>query len=142
MKISVVAVGKIKQRALREVADEYLSRTRRYVRVDELEVRDDPGLERALPRDAISVALEVSGQALSSREFARLLEQWGARGKGDVAFVIGGADGIPSALSARADARLSLSAFTLPHRLARVVLYEQLYRAMTLLRGEPYARED
>jgi 23S rRNA (pseudouridine1915-N3)-methyltransferase len=141
VRISVVAVGKIKERALRAVADEYLSRTRRYVRVDELEVRDDPGLERALSREAFSVALEVGGQAFSSRQFARRLEQWGARGKGVLVFVIGGADGIPKALSARADTTLSLSAFTLPHRLARVVLYEQLYRAMTLLRGEPYARE-
>ena len=59
-----------------------------------------------------------------------------------MAFVIGGAEGIPSALSAKADVRLSLSTFTFPHRLARVMLFEQLYRSMTLLRGEPYARED
>jgi 23S rRNA (pseudouridine1915-N3)-methyltransferase len=56
--------------------------------------------------------------------------------------VIGGAEGIPAALSERADARISLSKLTLPHRLARVLLYEQLYRSFTILRGEPYARED
>jgi 23S rRNA (pseudouridine1915-N3)-methyltransferase len=72
---------------------------------------------------------------------AKRVERWSSRGKGIVAFVIGGADGIPADLLSRADARLSLSTLTLPHRLARVVLAEQLYRAMTILRGEPYARE-
>ncbi|HEY4106535.1 MAG TPA: 23S rRNA (pseudouridine(1915)-N(3))-methyltransferase RlmH, partial [Polyangiaceae bacterium] len=78
----------------------------------------------------------------TSSEFSVRLERWGSRGKGVVAFVIGGAEGIPRDLSARADLRLSLSSFTMPHRLARVVLLEQLYRAMTLQRGEPYAREE
>jgi 23S rRNA (pseudouridine1915-N3)-methyltransferase len=59
-----------------------------------------------------------------------------------VAFVIGGAEGIPKSLAAECDARLSLSPLTLPHQLARVILFEQLYRALTLIRGEPYARED
>ncbi len=70
------------------------------------------------------------------------MERWTSRGKGSVAFVIGGAEGIPSELSKKADARLSLSRLTLPHRLARVVLLEQLYRSLSILRGEPYARED
>ena len=78
---------------------------------------------------------------MTSREF-RKAEGWGSRGKGDVAFVIGAADGIPEALVQASHARLSLSTLTLPHRLARVVLFEQLYRAFTILRGEPYARED
>ncbi len=141
MRLAVVAVGRIKERGLRSVADDYLSRIGRYVRCDEIEVRDAAALERALPAGARVVALEVDGSALGSEAFARRLERWGSDGKGVIAFVIGAADGIPKELSARADERLSLSAMTLPHRLARVVLLEQLYRAMTILRGEPYARE-
>ncbi len=137
----MVAVGRIKERALRSVADDYLGRIARYVRCDEIEVRDAAGLERALPAGARVVALEVAGSALSSEAFARTIERWGSHGKGVIAFIIGGAEGIPAELSARADERLSLSSMTLPHRLARVVLLEQIYRAMTILRGEPYARE-
>ena len=98
-------------------------------------------LEKAVPADAVIVALEVWGKGLGSEEFARKLESWGSTGKGHVAFVIGGAEGIPTAISQRAQFHLSLSPMTLPHRLARVILFEQLYRAMTILRGEPYARE-
>lgn len=141
MRFAVVAVGRIKERGLRSVADDYLGRVGRYVRCDEIEVRDAAALERALPVGARIVALEVAGRALGSEAFAKQLERWGRDGKGAIAFVIGAADGIPPGISARADERLSLSAMTLPHRLARVVLYEQLYRAMTILRGEPYARE-
>jgi 23S rRNA (pseudouridine1915-N3)-methyltransferase len=142
VRLVVVAVGKLKERAFRELADDYLGRVRRYTRCDELEVRDGAALEKALPADALSVALEVKGEALTSEGLSRRLEQWGSRGKGVVAFLIGGAEGIPEATSKRADARLSLSTLTLPHRLARVVLYEQLYRAFSIQRGEPYARED
>jgi 23S rRNA (pseudouridine1915-N3)-methyltransferase len=142
LKVLIVAAGKLKERAFRELADDYRSRLGRYVRADEVEVKDASALSRALPENATVVALEVGGTAVSSPELAKKLESWGSRGKGVVAFVIGGAEGIPAELSASADARLSLSKLTLPHRLARVVLLEQLYRAMTILRGEPYARED
>jgi 23S rRNA (pseudouridine1915-N3)-methyltransferase len=142
VKLVVVAVGKLKERAYRELGDEYLGRIRRYARCDEQEVRDAGGIEKALPAEAFRVALEVEGEALTSETLARRLEQWGSRGKGVVAFVIGGAEGIPKQLSERADVRLSLSSLTLPHRLARVVLYEQIYRAFSILRGEPYAREE
>ena len=142
MKLFVIAEGRIKERELRAVANDYLGRLTRYVRCEEIEARDAPGLAKAIPEGAFVVALEVDGERITSSELSARLERWGARGKGLVAFVIGGAEGIPKALSARADLRLSLSSFTLPHRLARVVLFEQLYRAMTLQRGEPYAREE
>ena len=142
MKLFVIATGKIKDRDLRSVADDYLKRLSRYVKCDEIEVRDGAGLAKAVPDGAFVVALEVDGERVTSSELSLKVERWGARGKGLVAFLIGGADGIPSALSAQADVRLSLSTLTFPHRLARVMLFEQLYRAMTLLRGEPYARED
>lgn len=142
MKWVVVAVGKIRDAPLRAVADDYLGRTRRYLKVDEVEVKDGARLSDAVPKDALRVALEVRGEAMTSEALARRLENWGRRGKGVTAFLIGGAEGIPAELSQAADARISLSSLTLPHRLARVLLYEQLYRAMTILRGEPYARED
>lgn len=141
MKLAVIAVGKLKEPAYRALADEYLGRVRRYVRADELEVKDAAALGRAVPDDALVVALEVDGERLTSEAFAKKLEQWGSRGKGSVAFLIGGADGIPAELSRAAAVRLSLSSMTLPHRLARVVLLEQLYRGLSILKGEPYARE-
>lgn len=125
----------------RHWADEYLARIRRWIRCEELELRDDAELERRWPKDDWVVALEVNGESLTSVAFAERLERWGAQGKGEIAFVIGGADGIPPRLSAKAQARLSLSKMTLPHRLARVLLLEQIYRGLSISRREPYARE-
>jgi 23S rRNA (pseudouridine1915-N3)-methyltransferase len=123
------------------VADDYLRRVRRYVRCDEVEKPDSRALLRAVPSGATVVALEAQGEAVTSSILARRLEQWGSRGRGVVAFVVGGADGIPAEVSRNADVRLSLSPLTFPHRLARVILYEQLYRGLCILRREPYARE-
>ena len=77
---------------------------------------------------------------MTSESFAKWLESCATRGKGKIVFLIGGADGLPPEIVARADDRLSLSPMTFPHRLARLILVEQLYRAVTILRGEPYAR--
>jgi 23S rRNA (pseudouridine1915-N3)-methyltransferase len=142
VKLTVVAVGKMREKNLRAVADDYLERVRHYARTTEIEVKTDAELERAVPRDSTVIALDPNGDAVTSREFSKRLERWCGRGKGELAFVIGGAEGIPEQLLARAHARLSLSRLTLPHRLARVLLFEQLYRAFTITRGEPYARED
>jgi|SRR6186713_3154032 len=141
MKITVVAAGKIKEKSLRAVADDYLTRIARYVRVVEVETRDERDLHKAVPDGARIIALEVWGKQLRSEEFAQRLERWGQMGKGEVAFVIGAAEGIPKDLSARADEHLSLSTMTLPHRLARVILFEQIYRGFSIIKGEPYARE-
>ncbi|HEY6560625.1 MAG TPA: 23S rRNA (pseudouridine(1915)-N(3))-methyltransferase RlmH [Polyangiaceae bacterium] len=141
MKLAVFAVGKIKDPSLRRVADDYLTRIQRYARCDEVELRDDASWERALIGEPVVIALEVRGKSYTSEQFAKELERWSCVNKGIVHFLIGGAEGIPRVVSERAHGALSLSSFTLPHRLARVVLFEQLYRAMTLLRGEPYARE-
>jgi 23S rRNA (pseudouridine1915-N3)-methyltransferase len=142
VKLFVIAEGRIKEREMRAVANDYLGRLARYVRCEEIETRDAAGLAKAIPEGAFVVAMEVNGERLTSLELSQRLERWGTRGKGLVAFLIGGAEGIPSALSTRADLRLSLSSLTFPHRLARVMLLEQLYRSMTLQRGEPYAREE
>lgn len=144
MRIVVVAVGKVKERPLRAVLDDYLGRIRRYVPVDEIELADAPAakLEPAFLKhtaEATTVALEIGGKQLQSEEFARSLGKMSARHKGIVAFLIGGADGLPPRVSQGATDRWSLSPLTFPHRLARLVLIEQIYRAMTILRGEPYA---
>lgn len=141
MTVRIIAVGKLRERELRVVLDDYLGRIRRYVRVEEVELRSDSAFERTIREDELVVALEVNGEALSSEAFAQRLEAWGSRGKGNIAFLIGGAEGIPRAISNAAQHRLSLSSMTLPHRLARVLLAEQVYRGFSILRGEPYARE-
>lgn len=141
MKLVVIAAGRMKEREVRALADDYLSRIRRYVKCEEVEVKSAKELAGAVPAGALLVALEVEGEALTSTELSRRVERWGSTGKGVVAFVIGDADGIPAALSQSAQARISLSKLTLPHRLARLLLLEQLYRSLSILRGEPYARE-
>ena len=141
MKILIVAQGKLKDKALRGLIDDYKSRLARYVQVTELELKDSEALSRRLPAESWLVMLEVWGEALSSLGLASRLEAWAPRCRGNICFVIGGADGIPKDVSQRGDAHLSLSSLTLPHRLVRLLLFEQLYRAMTILRGEPYARE-
>ena len=120
MRFFVVAAGRLKDKSLRAVVDDYFARVRRYARCDEIEVKDDRGLAKAIPEGSLVVALEVGGESLSSTELAQRIERWTSRGKGAVTFVIGGAEGIPSELSCAADARLSLSRLTLPHRLARL----------------------
>ena len=140
MRLRVVAVGKVREPHLRRAVDEYLDRTRKYLPTDEVEVADARAVARALPDRFAVVALDPAGQPLGSREFAAWIGERMNRGDKGIAFVIGGADGLPRDLVERATLRLSMSAMTLPHRLARLLLAEQLYRAMTILRGEPYDR--
>ncbi len=142
MKFELLTVGRLREKAWRALADDYAGRIRRWVRLDECEVKDDAELARRWPKESLVVVLEVDGLRPTSTELSQYLERWGRTGKGDVTFVIGGANGIPEALSRRAQFRLSLSSLTLPHRMAKVLLLEQLYRGLSLLRGEPYARED
>jgi 23S rRNA (pseudouridine1915-N3)-methyltransferase len=144
MRLVIVAVGKVRDRSLRAATDEYLDRVRRYVPCDEIEIAEGPPAKVAAAMARASagasvIALEVGGRAMRSEAFAAALARLGSRGKGLVAFLIGGADGLPPEASAGADDRWSLSSLTFPHRLARLVLAEQLYRGMTILRGEPYA---
>jgi 23S rRNA (pseudouridine1915-N3)-methyltransferase len=139
MRYEVVAVGRVKDAALRAACDEYLGRLRRYARVEEREVKDEARLLGAVPGEARLVALSRTGEPWSSTELADWTGRWDQDGR-DVALVIGGADGLPDALLARAERVWSLSALTFPHELARVIVLEQLYRAFTIRRGEPYHR--
>ena len=142
MKITLLVVGKLRDPGSRAWADEYLGRIRRWVRCEEVELRDDAELRSRWPKDdEWVVALEVNGQGLTSTAFSAQLERWGSVGKGNITFVIGGAEGIPKGLSEQAKSKLSLSPMTLPHRMARVLLLEQIYRGLSILRHEPYARE-
>jgi len=97
-------------------------------------------LARAVPAGAVLVVLDERGKLLSSPDFAAQLARWRDAGRQDVAFVIGGADGIDPALRARADFSLSFGAMVWPHMLVRVMLAEQLYRAASILSGSPYHR--
>jgi 23S rRNA (pseudouridine1915-N3)-methyltransferase len=144
VRVSVIAVGKIKQAGLRAELDDYFGRIKHYATFEEVELKDGSDAEvearfrKAIPTRARVIALEVNGKVVDSRGLA----DWVARAERDavsLAFLIGGAYGLPKALSASASAQLSLSALTLPHRLARLVLAEQVYRAFTILRGEPYS---
>jgi 23S rRNA (pseudouridine1915-N3)-methyltransferase len=148
----IAAVGKPRDRHLAAAIDEYETRAARYWPLDVVEVREASGrgvspdeaksregarlLER-LPPGAAIVACDERGDRLTSAEFATLVG--GARDRAQsLAFVVGGAFGLPEEVRAGAARRIQLAPFTLPHELARLVLAEQLYRAGTIVRGEPY----
>jgi 23S rRNA (pseudouridine1915-N3)-methyltransferase len=125
----------------REARETYRSRMPRGFEVEHLDLKsaERERLRARLPKGALIVALDERGEALSTRQFAASLAAWRGRGAA-VAFVIGGPEGLGPELRADAARLLRLSSFTLPHALAQVVLYEQLYRAATLLGGHPYHR--
>jgi 23S rRNA (pseudouridine1915-N3)-methyltransferase len=138
LKIVVLAVGKLRDRHLTALCDDYVARARRHLTIEVVEVEDDAALQRKWPAQGETIALDVRGESWSTERVADHLRDRMLHGGRAITFAIGGADGLPAALLARASARLSLSAMTLPHRLARLVLLEQIYRALTIIRGEPY----
>jgi 23S rRNA (pseudouridine1915-N3)-methyltransferase len=150
MNLTLLAVGRLRPQ-FRAVADLYLERLARYVRVAEIEVREagrapTPAeamrieaerLRERLPAGGLTVALDRRGAAWSSEQLAARVERWTV-GPGRVSLVVGGSHGLHPALVEAADERWSLGPATLPHELARCVACEQLYRAFTILRGQPY----
>ena len=138
MKIQIVAVGKMRDKHMAALCDDYVQRARRHVPIEIVELDDDAALARRLPARAELIALEPGGDAWTTEQLAKHLEDRMVHGAQTIAFLIGGALGLPADVVKRASRRLSLSNLTLPHRLARVLLCEQLYRAMTIIRGEPY----
>jgi 23S rRNA (pseudouridine1915-N3)-methyltransferase len=155
MRVHICAVGRMKPGPERALLDDYMSRFDRTGRALGLgpaqmhEVEDRKGggmdaeaqlLDRAVPKGAVIVALDERGKLLSSPDFSDKLAGWRDTGRGDVAFVIGGADGIAPALRDRAEFKLSFGKMVWPHMLARVMLSEQLYRAASILAGAPYHR--
>ncbi len=153
MKLRVVAVGKDRSGLYAPAVEEYARRIGRYARFELVEVpeaRRHAATPRASEEEAEAilarvgererlVALDERGEEETSAAFARRVARWLERGQ-DVALVVGGADGLAPAIRERAAETLALSRMTLAHRLARLVLVEQLYRALTILRGEPYHR--
>jgi 23S rRNA (pseudouridine1915-N3)-methyltransferase len=150
MELVIVGVGRLRP-AYREACDDYLRRLSRYARVTEAEVREasraptveaqrteESGrLRGRVPGTATLVAVARQGSGWSSEELARRIDGWRVAAR-PLAFVIGGSHGLAEKMLADAAARWSLGPLTLPHELARVVVVEQLYRAFTILRGEPY----
>ncbi|SDG35041.1 23S rRNA (pseudouridine1915-N3)-methyltransferase [Limimonas halophila] len=150
MRITLAAVGRLKRGPERELVDSYLARLpwavlekevveRRSLPAEQLREREGERLLAALSPDAVVVVLDPGGRELTSPQFAERLSGWRDTGV-DVAFAIGGADGLSEAVRSRADLRLSFGAQTWPHMLARVMLAEQLYRAAAILSGHPYHR--
>lgn len=151
MKITVLAVGKMRDRAVIGLCDEYRDRLGHHLPVEVVEVKksgaripkqvmDEEGerLAAATPDGALTVALTEEGKGLSSVELAQNLNQWMVEGRKDIAFYVGGAHGLSGALKHSAHRRWSLSKLTFPHDIARMLLWEQLYRGMTIIRREPY----
>ncbi len=136
MQLALVAVGALRP-ACRELCDDYLRRLGHYARVTEREVKEAKRLPAAIPAGTLVVATTRDGDPWSSRDLATRLERWQLAAR-PVAVVIGGSNGLDPAFLTSADHRWSLGPLTLPHELARVVVAEQLYRAFTLLKGEPY----
>jgi len=153
MRLVVAVVGKARNQAIGDAIRDYETRAARYWPLEVHEVKEEKGsggspgervreregvrLAEKIPGRARTVACDPGGKSLDSRQFAELLQSAREQDR-DLAFLIGGAHGLAADLSAGSQMRLSLAPWTLPHELARLVLAEQIYRAGTIVRGEPY----
>ncbi|UYG93499.1 23S rRNA (pseudouridine(1915)-N(3))-methyltransferase RlmH [Cytobacillus firmus] len=157
MNISIITVGKLKEKYLKQGIDEYLKRLSAYAKMDIIEVPDEKAPEelsetemiqvkqkegeRILAKihpDAHVIALAIEGKMKSSEELADTLDKLATYGKSKIAFVIGGSLGLSQGVLQRADEKLSFSKMTFPHQLMKLILLEQIYRAFRINRGEPY----
>ena len=157
MKITILCVGKLKEKFMRDAVNEYTKRLSRYVKLEVIEVADEKTpdhaslkeeelirekegerLLRHIKGDDHVIALAITGVQYDSVAFSRRLDGFGMSGKGHVVFVIGGSLGLSEQVLGRADEELSFSKMTFPHQLMRVILLGQIYRAYRIIRGEPY----
>ena len=157
MKITVISVGKIKEKYFTGAIEEYAKRLSRYCKLDLIEVPDEKtpdgaseGLElqikekegerilQKIPDGAFVVALAIDGKMLDSEELAGQMERWNVGGISHVVFLIGGSLGLAPTVLKRADYKLSFSKMTFPHQLFRVMLLEQIYRGFRIMKNEPY----
>lgn len=157
MKITILAVGKIKENFFREALEEYGKRLSRYCRLEIVEVMDEKTPDHAgealkeqilqkeavrilgkINDDAYVITLEILGKELDSVSFSGMLQQLGVAGKSQIVFIIGGSLGLHESVSRRADRKISFSHMTFPHQLMRVILCEQIYRGFRIMNGEPY----
>ena len=157
MNITILAVGKLKEKYWRDAVDEYTKRLSKYCRLQIIEIKETPLpanasaadeeavkqaegadiLEKIKPTDYV-VTLEIKGKTFSSEELAQHMEKLAISGKSSIVFVIGGSLGLSNEVSKRADLRLSFSAMTFPHQMMRVILLEQIYRSFKIIRNEAY----
>ena len=157
MKITVLTVGKIKEKYLRDAIAEYTKRLSRYCKLETIEVADEKTPDNAsenaeemirqkeaerllkyIREDAYLITLEIGGKQLISEEFSEKIEKLGIQGTSHIIFVIGGSIGIGKAVLKKSDYALSFSKMTFPHQLMRVILLEQIYRGYRIMSGEPY----
>ncbi len=157
MKITLVTVGKIKEKFFTDAIEEYKKRLSRYCRLEILQVADEKTPDKASEAEerqikeregerilaqirdgAFVIALAIEGQMLSSEQLAAKIEKLGIGGQSQIMFVIGGSLGLSEAVMRRADYALSFSPMTFPHQLMRVILLEQIYRSYRIISGEPY----
>jgi len=152
MRFRVIWPGKTRDTRLRSLVEDYVERLNHFVRVEIIELKeagraDKPGIDKeaarisdALRPGGVTVILDVSGVEWTSQQLAEQVRNWEVRGIKEVSFVIGGPHGLSQDLVARADRRWSLSRLTLTHEMARVLVFEQLYRAYTIINGLPYQK--
>lgn len=157
MKITIVTVGKIKEKYLRDAVDEYSKRLSKYCKLEIIQVADEKTPENAsetvenqirqkegerilkyLKEDAYVITLEIGGKMLDSVEFSKKIENLGIQGKSHIIFIIGGSIGLGQEVLKRSDYGLSFSKMTFPHQLMRVILLEQIYRSFRIRNHEPY----
>lgn len=157
MRITLITVGKIKEKYLRDAIAEYSKRLSRYCKLEIIEVADEKTPDQAseaaeenirnkegervlkhIRDDMYVITLEIGGKMLSSEEFADKINSLGVQGKSSIAFVIGGSIGLGKEVLRRSDYALSFSKMTFPHQLMRVILLEQVYRGYRIINGEPY----
>ena len=157
MNITIIAVGKIKEKYLKMAIDEYVKRLGRYCKVDIIELPDEKTPDNASEKDeylikekegklilskikdrAYVIALDLNGKELTSEDFAKFISINGVQGNSNIVFVIGGSLGLSIEVLKRADFKLSFSKMTFPHQLFRVMLFEQIYRSFRINNNEPY----
>ncbi len=157
MKISILCVGKVKEKFYRDAIDEFAKRLSRYCKLDIIEVSDEKTVEEAseneirivkdkegerilknIKDDAYVICLCIDGKHLDSEELSDQIERLGIQGNSHISFVIGGSLGLSDEVIKRADYKLSFSKMTFPHQLMRVILLEQIYRSYRIMNHEPY----
>lgn len=157
MNISLLTIGKLKEKYLKQGIDEYLKRLTAYAKVEVIELPDEKAPEQLseiemeqvknkegerllakISPDTYVIALAIEGKQRSSEELAEMIDKLATYGKSKIAFVIGGSLGLSKDVLNRADEKLSFSKMTFPHQLMRLILLEQVYRAYRINRNEPY----
>ena len=145
MKITIVSVGKLKEKYLQDGVAEYAKRLRPFVRLEIREVSECRTVEEEgkkllaqIPKDSFVFVLDVVGEFLTSENFAKKISALNLHGVSEISFVVGGAFGLSEEVRKASNFRLSLSPMTFTHQMARLILVEQIYRIMKINHGEPY----